>query len=61
MAAHAVIAGIYPPHAAPDTADDVGAMHHDMSPDASGISCSGLLFFYEAQLSRGDLEPKSLV
>jgi hypothetical protein len=30
-------------------------------PDASGISCSGLLFFYEAQISRRDLEPKSLV
>jgi hypothetical protein len=32
MAAYAVIAGAYLPRAAPNTTGDVGAVHHDMSP-----------------------------
>ncbi len=38
MTAHAVMAGICLADAASDTAGDVGAVHHDMSPEAYGIS-----------------------
>jgi hypothetical protein len=45
MSAYAVVvAGAYLPHAAPDTAGDVGAVHHDISSEACGISKSGLWF-----------------
>jgi hypothetical protein len=49
MPAYAVVAGAYLPHAAPDAAGNVGALHHDTSPDAPGIVRSGLLFFCEAR------------
>jgi hypothetical protein len=38
MTAYAVMAGFYLADAAPDTAGDVGAVHHDISPEACGIS-----------------------
>ena len=38
MVAYAVMEGSYPTDAAPDTAGDVGAVHHDISPEAYGIS-----------------------
>jgi hypothetical protein len=47
MAADAVIAGVYLPPAAPDTAGDVDAVHHDMSPDASGLIDPDCCFFCE--------------
>ena len=46
MTVYAVIAGVYPADATPDTAGDVGAVHHDISPEACGISRSGLWFFW---------------
>ena len=39
------MAGFYLTDAASDTAGDVGAVHHDISPEACGISRSGLWFF----------------
>jgi hypothetical protein len=48
MAADAVIAGVYLPPAAPHTAGDVGAMHHDMSPDVSGLIDPDCCFFVSA-------------
>jgi hypothetical protein len=48
MAANAVIAGVYLPPAAPLTAGDVGAMHHDMSPDVSGLIDPDCCFFVSA-------------
>jgi hypothetical protein len=42
MAAHAVLAGAYLPHAATDAAGDVGAVHHDMFLDAPAISWTEL-------------------
>lgn len=38
MTADAVMAGLYLADAASDTAGDVGAVHHDISPEACGIS-----------------------
>jgi hypothetical protein len=38
MTVYAVVAGIYLADAAPDADGDVGAMHHDISPEACGIS-----------------------
>jgi hypothetical protein len=38
MTTYAVMAGFYLADAAPDTAGDVGAVHHDISPEACGIS-----------------------
>ena len=38
MTAYAVMAGLYLADAASDTAGDVGAVHHDISPEAAGIS-----------------------
>jgi len=38
MTAHAVLAGLYLADAASDTAGNVGAVHHDISPEAYGIS-----------------------
>jgi hypothetical protein len=38
MAAYAVMEGSCPTDAAPDTAGDVGAVHHDISPEAWSIS-----------------------
>src|SRR5260370_24015392 len=52
MAAYAILAGAYLPHAATDAAGDVGAVHHDMFLDAPAISWTGLLFFCGAQVSR---------
>jgi hypothetical protein len=52
MAAHAIIAGAYLPHAAPG---DVGAKHHDMSLDAPAISWTGLLFFCGAQVASSNI------
>jgi hypothetical protein len=52
MAADAVIAGAYLPPAAPDTASDVGAVHHDMSPDVSGLIDPDCCFFVSAERSR---------
>ncbi len=43
MTAYAVKAGFYLTDAS-DTAGDVGAVHHDISPEACGISKSGLWF-----------------
>jgi hypothetical protein len=48
MAADAVIAGVYLPPAAPDTAGAVDAVHHDMSPDASGLIDPDCCFFVSA-------------
>jgi hypothetical protein len=48
MAADAVTAGVQLPPAAPDTASDVGAMHHDVSPDVSGIFDPDCCFFVSA-------------
>jgi hypothetical protein len=45
MPAYAVIAGAYLPHAAPDTAGDVGAVHHDMSPEAPVLFDPDCCFF----------------
>jgi hypothetical protein len=45
MTTYAVMAGLYLADAAPDTAGDVGAVHHDISPEACGINRSGLWFF----------------
>jgi hypothetical protein len=58
MAADAVIAGVQLTPAAPDTASDVGAVHHDVSPDVSGIFDPDCCFFVSAdqQISRRDLE-----
>src|SRR6187399_73578 len=44
MTAHAVRAGFYLAPIASDTAGDVGAVHHDISSEACGISKSGLWF-----------------
>src|SRR5260370_6653987 len=53
MAADTVIAGAYMPPAAPHTAGDVGAVHHDMSPDVSGLIDPDCCFFVSAgQTSR---------
>jgi hypothetical protein len=38
VTAYAVMAGLYLADIASDTAGDVGAVHHDMSPEASSIS-----------------------
>jgi hypothetical protein len=48
MAADAVIAGVYLPPAAPRTAGEVGAVHHDMSPDVSGLIDPDCCFFVSA-------------
>jgi hypothetical protein len=48
MAADAVIAGVYMPPAAPHTAGAVGAVHHDMSPDVSGLIDPDCCFFVSA-------------
>jgi hypothetical protein len=45
MTTYAVMAWFYLTDAAPDTAGDVGAVHHVISPEACGISRSGLWFF----------------
>jgi hypothetical protein len=45
MSAYAVVAGAYLPHAAPDTAGDVGAVHHDMSPEAPVLVDPDCCFF----------------
>jgi hypothetical protein len=53
MAAAAVIAGVQLSPAAPHTSGDVGAVHHDMSPDASGLFDPDCCFFVSAgQASR---------
>ena len=49
MAAHASVARAVLPHAAPDAAGAVGAMHHDTSLDAPATSWTKLLFFCGAQ------------
>ena len=38
MTTYAVMAGFHLADAASDTAGDVGAVHHDISPEAGGIS-----------------------
>ena len=44
MTTFAAKARYYLTHAASDTAGDVGAVHHDISSEACGISKSGLWF-----------------
>jgi hypothetical protein len=48
MAADAVIGGVYLPPAAPHIAGDVDAVHHDVSPDVSGLFDPDCCFFVSA-------------
>ena len=53
MQAYAVIAGAYLPHAAPDTAGDVGAVHHNMSPEAPVLVDPDCCFFVKRRSAVG--------
>jgi hypothetical protein len=48
MAADAVIARAYLPPGAPHTSGDVGALHHNMFPDVSGLFDPDCCFFVSA-------------